>query len=334
MRALINLKKMRLSLSSLFLLLVFTFQSGFSQTKDTLIVVQDTVKVATPQIISHWTKKNTVGFDLNQIAFVNWSAGGVSSVSGLLKGIFIRKYDNQNVKWGNELIVRYGMNKQDGIEFRKTDDAFQFMSTLGYRKDTISNWYHSVKFSFNTQFTNGYEYPNVDLAISGPFAPAYTFFGIGAEYSNKEKLVNVYLSPMTLKNTTVLNQRLADQGAFGVRPAQYDLAGNKISDGQQSKTEFGMLVTTHFKKEIFKNMNLENRLSLYSDYINKFGNIDVDWQVQIDFIVNEYVKANIAAQMIYDDDIKTKKEMDGQQVIIGPRIQLKQLLGIGVEYRF
>ena len=258
----------------------------------------------------------------------------MSSVSGLLKGIFVRKYDNQNVKWGNELIVRYGMNKQDGVEFRKTDDAFLFTSTFGYRKDTLSNWYHSAKFSFNTQFTEGYEYPNVDLSISGPFAPAYTFLGIGAEYANKEKRFNLYISPMTVKNTLVLNQRLANQGAFGVTPAVYDANGVLISEGGQSKTEFGFLFTAHHKIEILKNINMENRLGLYSDYINKFGNIDVDWQLQLDLVVNQYVRANISSQLIYDDDIKAKKEVDGQQTTTGPRIQLKQMLGIGIEYSF
>jgi hypothetical protein len=32
------------------------------------------------------------------------------------------------------LIVRYGLNKQDGIELRKTEDVLQFNSALGYRK--------------------------------------------------------------------------------------------------------------------------------------------------------------------------------------------------------
>ena len=58
--------------------------------------------------ISSWKHKNTVGFDLSEIAFVNWSAGGQSSVSGLLKGDFNRTYKRQNVLWFNELIVRYG----------------------------------------------------------------------------------------------------------------------------------------------------------------------------------------------------------------------------------
>ena len=182
----------------------------------------------TPETISNWTKKNTVGFDLNEIAFVNWSPGGVSSVTGLFKGEFIRRYVKGNVKWGNELTIRYGLNKQDGIELRKTDDAFQFSSNFGYRRDTTSGWYHSARFNFNTQFTAGYAYPNVEKAISQPFAPAYTFLGIGAEYANKQKNFNLYISPLTMKNTLVLDQRLADQGAFGVKKAIYDICPSEM----------------------------------------------------------------------------------------------------------
>ena len=311
-------------------LLSFTAKT-FSQTKDSIVITPpDTIKVK----ISHWNKKNTVGFDLSEIAFLNWSAGGVSSVSGLLKGNFLRIYSNNNFKWGNELIVRYGLNKQDGVEFRKTDDQFQFNSTVGYRKDTLSNWYHSAKFNFNTQFSNGYAYPNISAPISKPFAPAYTFLGIGAEYSNKEKKVNVYISPLTMKNTLVLDQRLANQGAFGVHKATYDENGILLTEGKKSKTELGFLVTTHFKREVFKNITFENRLNLYSDYLNHFGNIDVDWQAQLDLVVNEYVKANIGFNLIYDDDIKAKEDVDGQQITMGPKIQLKQTLGIGLVYNF
>ena len=88
------------------------------------------------------------------------------------------------------------------------------------------------------------------------------------------------------------------------------------------------------RKQILKNINLENRLSLYSDYINKFGNIDVDWELQLDLVVNEYVKANIGMRLIYDDDIKYKEEMDGVQDTKGPRVQIKQMRGVGIQYKF
>jgi hypothetical protein len=307
-----------------FILLLLCFQTSFSQ--EIITSVKDTT--------THWKGKNSIGFDLSEIAFMNWSAGGNSSISGLLKANFIRKYESDNIKWLNELILRYGVNKQDGIEVRKTDDAFQFNSTFGYRKDTISNWYTSAKFNFSTQFTNGYSYPNTDDAISKPFAPAYVFLGVGSEYINKQEKLSLYISPFTTKSTLVLDQRLANQGAFGVIKAVYDADGNLISEGKKHKTELGILVSSAYKKEIVKNIVLDNRLSLYSDYINQFGNIDVDWQMQLDLTVNEYVKANIGLHLIYDDDIKAKEEIDGEQVILGPKLQLKQSLGIGIIYNF
>lgn len=291
-------------------------------------------KTITADSISSWKKTNVVGFDISQIAFLNWNAGGNNSISGLLKGNFTRKYETKKSKWLNELIVRYGINKQDGVEWRKTDDVFQVNSTFGYRNDSISNWFYSAKFNFNTQFTNGYSYPNTEIAISKPFAPAYLFFGLGAEYANKEKKLTVYVSPLTLKNTMVLDQTLANQGAFGVTKAIFDSAGNVLVEGKKSRTELGFLLTSAYKREVFKNMHLENRLSLYSDYINNFGNVDVDWQLQLDMIVNQYVRANIGTHLIYDDDIKAKEEIDGKQVTVGPKVQLKQLLGVGLVYEF
>lgn len=310
---------------------VFLFFFLFSSAN---FFAQDNLKTTVPDTISHWEKKNTVGLDISQIAFVNWNAGGVNSVSGLLKGNFIRKYQKGNLKWVNEMIIRYGVNKQDGVELRKTDDAFQFNSTLGYRKDTITNWYSSAKFNFNTQFTNGYAYPNTTKAISKPFAPAYIFLGVGSEYSNKEKKLNVYISPLTMKTTLVLDQTLANQGAFGVNKAVYDVDGNLLRKGELYRMELGFLVTNYYKKEIYKNIIWENRLSLYSDYINHFGNIDVDWQMQFELVVNEYVRANIGAHFIYDDDIKAKEERNGEQVTVGPKLQLKQMLGVGLVYNF
>ena len=311
----------------IFLLTTLLFSSSFFAQEAAIPVVKDTV-------ISHWEKKNTVGLDITQIAFVNWNAGGNSSISGLLKGNFLRKYQKGNLKWVNEMIIRYGVNKQDGVELRKTDDAFQFNSTLGYRKDTITNWYSSAKFNFNTQFTNGYAYPNTTKAISKPFAPAYIFLGVGSEYSNKEKKLNVYISPLTMKTTLVLDQTLANQGAFGVNKAVYDVDGNLLRKGELHRMELGFLLTNYYKKEIYKNIIWENRLSLYSDYINHFGNIDIDWQMQLELVVNEYVKANIGAHFIYDDDIKAKEERNGEQVTVGPKLQLKQLLGVGLSYNF
>ena len=313
-------------LSFAILIILFIFPSiGYSQI---IIITQK------PDTISSWAKKNSVGFDISEIAFFNWSAGGTSSVSGLLKGDFTRIQTKDHSLWHNELIVRYGLNKQEGTELRKTEDAIKFNSTYGYRKDTLTNWYHSAKFNFATQFSNGYSYPNVDYPVSKPFAPAYVFLGIGAENADKKKQRIFYISPCTLKTTLVLDQRLANLGAFGVKKAAYDSAGTLISEGEKFKSEFGFLVTGYMKSEIFTNITLENRLILYSDYLNNFGNIDLDWDIQTSLVVNQYVKANIGLHIIYDDDIKTSEIIDGINVVKGPKTQLKQVLGIGLVYAF
>lgn len=79
---------------------------------------------------------------------------------------------------------------------------------------------------------------------------------------------------------------------------------------------------------------LDNRLTLYTDYLNSFGNVDVNWQFTLDMTVNQYVKANIGANVIYDDDIKATEERDGEVVTVGPKLQLKQMLGVGLSYTF
>lgn len=332
---------MKLLRSTLLLLLLLCTSHNFAQIIQTTLAPNQL-----PPPPSNWTKKNQLGFDISEIAFVNWSAGGTSSISGLFKGEFGRTYIKGNHKWANELIVKYGLNKQDGTELRKTDDAVMLNSTYGFRKDTISNWYYSAKFNFNTQFTNGYNYPNRDIAISKPFAPAYVFLGAGAENSNKKKNRTFYFSPITLKTTLVLDQNLANQGSFGVKKAIYapdPMDPNSqiiVENGQKVKAEFGILLTAYMKNEIFKNIFYENRLSLYTDYLNKFGNVDVDYDTRLDLVVNAYVKANIGIHLVYDDDIKTKKDVvdpttgSTSQVNDGPRAQLRQVLGVGLVYAF
>jgi hypothetical protein len=299
-----------------------------------IITTIDVPEKKSSDTLAHWIKKNRIGFDISEIAFINWNAGGTSSVSGLLRGQFSQIYEKSNYNWTNELIVRYGLNKQDGIELRKTEDALQFNSALGYRKDTLSNWYHTAKLNFSTQFTNGYAYPNKEISISKPFAPAYIFLGLGAQYASKDKNKLLYLSPFTSKTTLVLDQRLANQGDFGVRKAVYDLDRNLISQGEHLRVELGFLLTSFYKKEVFKNIIMENRLSLYSDYINKFGNIDIDYELTLELVVNQYIKTNIGIHVIYDDDIKAKENSNGEQVTVGPKTQLKQVLGVGIVYNF
>lgn len=297
----------------------------------------DALKTQSDSIIPLWTEVNRATLDINEVAFVNWNAGGTNSISGLLGAEFARNYKKDHMIWENRVLARYGLNKQQEQKLRKTDDLLEMHSRFGYRKDTISNWYYSVNFSFKTQFADGYNYSNSDSkAISKFMAPAYVFLGVGTAYGEHIESFSAYLSPLTLKSTFVLDERLSDAGSFGVEPAKFDAEGNKIADGERSRHEVGILVTSAFEKQMFKNISVKNLVSLYTDYLNEFGNVDVDWEVYFDFKVNEYVSASMGSHLRYDNDVKTivEDETTDETIQEGPKVQWKQLLGLGVSVAF
>ncbi|MCX2718722.1 DUF3078 domain-containing protein [Lentiprolixibacter aurantiacus] len=289
------------------------------------------------RVPSFWTRENEFTLNLSEVAFVNWNAGGDNSVSALGGLKFERNYKFRYFQWDNSLVIRYGVNAQEGRQLRKTDDAIRLSSTIGYRKDTLNYWFYSVKANFNTQISNGFKYPDRSTPISRFMAPGYLFFGAGTSYIPEGKGFNLYLSPTSLKATFVLDQDLANDGAFGVKKAIRDDAGNIITPGENTFIEFGILINNTWKKEIGKNMVLDHRLNLYTDYLRSFGNVDIDWELNLNLKVNEYIKANIGTQIIYDDDIlfNEVKADDGSIVDPGqPRIQFRQLLGVGLAYNF
>jgi hypothetical protein len=312
------------------------FQPKKNDTTKSKIVSADTTLVVNQEILILWTKKNAVGVTFNEVAFVNWNSGGNNSISALFFGNFQRKYQKKLFSWKTNASLRFGLNAQKGRYLRKTEDQLLFNSTFGYRRDSTSNFRYSAKFNFNTQFANGYKYPNIEKPISKFMAPAYAFLGIGTEYSAPNEDLIVYLSPVTQKSTFVFDQTLANEGMFGVVPAIHDEEGNVIEEGENVNTEFGVLLTSDFKKEIFTNVNLDNEVSIYSDYLNKFGNVDVDWQLNLNLVVNDFIKAKIGSHLRYDDDVKVKKDTnnDGKLETLGSRIQFKQLLGVGMVYEF
>jgi hypothetical protein len=281
-----------------------------------------------------WRTKKEVGLYLNQVSFTNWNAGGTNSISGIITGKASAKYKQEKWFWNSNFNMRYGLNRQEDQGVRKTDDVIEVISNFGLEKDPTSNWFYSVRFSFNTQFANGFNYPDRETPISRFLAPGYMFFGLGMEYGRHIERLSFYASPFTLKTTFVLDSDLANRGAFGVDPAIYDLEGNILREGRKVRQELGILLTNQFEEEVFENIKVNSLLRLYTDYINSFGNIDIEWELNLDMKVNQYVKATLGSHLRYDNDIKTnveQNEITNEEIVrTGAKLQWKQLLGVGV----
>jgi len=77
-------------------------------------------------------------------------------------------------------------------------------------------------------------------------------------------------------------------------------------------------------------------LTLFSNYLDTPQNIDVLWDLLIQMKINDFLSASFTSNLICDDDIKTGIDTDDDGTIDkeGPRIQFKQILGIGLSYTF
>ncbi len=317
--------------STLLIPLLLFCQLIFAQ-PDSLFLKEKPKKMPRPQ----WVQKNKASVDLSQVSFSNWNAGGSNSISGLLGFESSANYRDKYFSWRNDVSVRYGINKQESRELRKTDDLFEINSDIGYKPNENSDWFYSAKLNFKTQITNGYKYPNKEIPISRLMAPGYLFFGGGMEYGKDIEELSFYFSPLTLKATFVLDEDLANAGSFGVTPAVLDDEGNVIASGERVRKEVGILMTNSYEMEVATNVNLKHKVSLYSDYINNFGNVDLDWRVDFNFKVNSFIKATLGSHLRYDDDVKTVEpsEIEGELDESGAKVQWKQILGIGFAVDF
>lgn len=270
--------------------------------------------------VTGWKHGGKISLAFSQVSLTNWAAGGDNSVSGIGNINLFLNYAGEHSLWTNSLIVGYGKQNVRG-DVTKTDDRILFTSKYG-RKISESLYYAGM-IDFKTQMDVGYSSEDQTLKISNWMAPAYLFASLGIDFAKGENL-SLYFAPVTSKTTFVLDQALSDSGSFGLNP------------GEKVRGEFGGYLKFQYKFQVMKNVNLATRLDLFSNYLHNPGNIDVDWGVDIDMTVNKYITVNISTNLIYDDDIKFGYDSNGDDVIdaFGPKVQFKELLGVGLTFAF
>lgn len=284
---------------------------------------------------TYWNLSAHGRLSLNQVAFTNWAEGGESNVAGNTFGNFKANFLKNQFKADNFIALAYGLtwNEEQGI--RKMDDKLDVGSTLGY--EVFDSWFYSFMVNLKTQFAEGYRYPDDSTVVSRFFAPATYYVSMGMEYK-PNKNTSVFISPASGKFIFVLDQELADKGAFGVTPAITDSLGNVIQPGLNYKSNFGINVVFNITSEILKNVNMDTKLNLYNNYmdesLNNRWNFDVDWETVLNFKINSFLSSIFYLHLLYDHDIPipTYKNIEGEKVEVGkgPKLQVKENFGIGV----
>ncbi|MFA4921698.1 MAG: DUF3078 domain-containing protein, partial [Candidatus Neomarinimicrobiota bacterium] len=84
------------------------------------------------------------------------------------------------------------------------------------------------------------------------------------------------------------------------------------------------------------NVAFTTKFDLFSNYLDNPQNMDVSWETLIAMKVNEYISVNLTTHLLYDDDTKISIDNDDDGIVdeFGPRVQFKEIFGIGFSYKF
>jgi hypothetical protein len=263
----------------------------------------------TVQDTSYWNKKGKFTLLANQSSFNNWLAGGQNNIAVNANINYDFNYKKDKNTWQNKLIVAYGITKVKDANILKSDDRLEWNSIYG--RQARGNWYYSAFLNFKSQISTdlGNPAPGYTLPVTTKlFAPAFLQIGPGMLWKKSDNL-KVNFAPATSRFVFVLDDVLSSVGAFGVTP------------GEKLRYELGASISGYYKFVLVENVTVENILNLYSNYLEKPENVDMDYQLNIAMKINKFLSANLAFQAIYDDNAFRG-------------LQTRQVFGVGFNYDF
>lgn len=268
-----------------------------------------------------WTNEGNIQLLFNQSAFnKEWTGGGTSSIAGNLILNYEENYRMDRFSWTNRILANYGLTKVKDDQFaRKTSDRLEINSIAGLQM-VNSNWYYSFFTNFRTQFDKGYNFSNdpvtgetIRTEYTRFLSPAYLQAGPGLMWKKNENFV-INIAPATARLIFVDKR-------FTTTPGYSDGDYFGVDAGEASRFEFGASLGAYLQIELFRNMTLENNLNLYSNYLDKPGNVDIDYLLNLDMAINRYFSANVLFQAIYDDNAVSA-------------FQIREVVGLGINYNF
>ncbi|MCO5250095.1 MAG: DUF3078 domain-containing protein [Candidatus Kapabacteria bacterium] len=291
------------------LLITFLFLNYFVYSQDANVAASD----------STWDKGMFIGLNFSNTGLSNWAGGGQNAinVSSLLNLHANMKKENSSFQ--NSLEMAYGMTKLGKFGLRKSDDRLILVSNYGYK--AAKSLEYSALLDFRTQFTKGYNYDKIDaitgeyLYISNFMSPGYLNVGLGMSYK-PDDYFQLYLSPISNRIIFVLDDTLSAQGAYGVEP------------GKNIKSELGATMALQYERKVYENINFKSRLTIFAPY-EHFTTMVVNSETLMTFKINKYMNASISVEMIYDHNINVTRDNG----TIGPALQLKHVLAIGIGYK-
>ena len=265
---------------------------------------------------SAWTHSGLTGINFSQTSFTNWSEGGENSIATNVYFNGSLNYKQGKSAWDNDLSANYGLNYTDATKWRKNIDNLNLSSKYG--RQISDKLYYAALLDFKTQMGYGYDYSGEERELISKFlTPGYLNLSVGIDYKPNDH-ISAYYSPvsgkMTMVNDTLYSTR------YG------------LDAGKKTRFEFGSSFKGTVNYSLLSDkLTIKSTLDLFTPYDDSFGLIDVNWDVLVGLNVTSMLTVTFQSTLKYDDDIKT---FDDAGVQHGAKVQFKEILGVGLSYKF
>lgn len=278
-----------------------------------------------------WKFKTDLSYLLSQGVISNWAKGGESNISSVLDVTSALNYNNKVTKVNSATSARFALGLQASGKYggiRKNLDILEINSKINHK--AFGKFDLSGIFQFKSQFLPGYTYPNdtTSVMVSKFFNPATFILGYGLEYKPNKNL-SVSFSPLSYKGTIVTDTANINQTKYGI-------AADKMA-----KNELGAYLTVNSKLVLFEKINMTNRIQLFSNFLMKPQNVDVDWEMIATMPLNWFTDLRVNTHLIYDDNTLLPVFEKGEPVLgtdgkqkKAPMVQFKELLGVSFVFKF
>lgn len=315
---------------ALFLLAIFALPM-FAQEEPT---IEEAAKAATDAIAVtvkknvevpdslNWKFSGIVGANVTQTQLINWAAGGNSNLTGVVFANLFLNYKKGNIAWDSNLDTELGTTYLAGnkYEWKKSNDKINFYTKFGW--EFKPTWYLTVLGSFRTQYMEDFTYDldaNGVEQKSGPISrimnPSYTDLSLGIDWKPND-IFSVYLSPVAGRITTATDSLLRER--YGV------------PNDKTFKMEVGLTFKAAVTYTKIKNLKILSSVTLFTPYTQKFGNFNVDWDFMISYQFLKVLNVSLTTCLKYYDEVKITDRHGN----VGPRVQFKEVLGLGIGYSF
>lgn len=260
---------------------------------------------------SPWRREATLMLQVTQnYVTSNWYQGGSSSFAGLGIAKGQVSYITDRFTWENTGEWRIGGSTVSADSLHKvntTDDLLRLYSKANLR--IVPKLFTSLSAEMETRLLPTYKSNSMELK-SAPFSPFRFTAAFGIDYKPVKNL-SVSFSPISYKVIHIADSARVKSTDYG------------LETGRRTQHNIGSSVRLEYTWKPVREVAIETRFYTYTNY----RNVEVDLEVNCDFIINRFLSARLMLHPRYDSSVV----MEGDK---HAKIQFRELISIGFAHKF